>query len=89
MATWTHKITERGNGFPSVGERIYDAEGNVLIVGECSCIHTAQWQPNFVYAECEATGEDWFDAEEDEKDDLASDGYGVVEIDAADTDEEE
>ena len=79
MATWTHRIEERGNGFPSVGERIYDAEGNVLVVKELSSIHTIQWQSNYVYAECETTGEDWFDVEEDEKDDLASDSYGVTE----------
>ena len=82
MANWTHKITARGNGFPAKGERIYDAEGNVLVVGDCSPIHTAQWQSNHVYAECEATGEDWFDVEEDEKDELASDAYDVTEEEA-------
>lgn len=86
MANWTHKITERGNGFPADGERIYDGEGNVLVVGECSSIHTAQWQSNWIYAECEETGEDWWDVEEDEKDLLASSDYGVTELDANDED---
>jgi hypothetical protein len=80
MANWTHRIEERGNGLPSVGERIYDSEGDVLVVSERSPIHTAQWQSNYIYAVCEATGEDWWDVEESEKDDLASDDYGVSEI---------
>jgi len=77
MNTYTHKITERGAGFPARGERIYDSDGNVLIVGECSPIHTAQWQSNWIFAVCEATGEDWWNVEE--KDNLASD-YCVTEI---------
>jgi len=73
---YTHKITERGNGFPARGERIYDSDGNVLIVGDCSPIHTAQWQSNWIFAEClhEADLIAWKHQR------LASDSYCVTEI---------
>ena len=75
--TFTHKISEHGNGLPADGAHIYDCEGYVLEVLHTSSIHTRQWQANYVYAVCERTGDDWWYVSEEEKDSLASSDYKV------------
>lgn len=63
---------------PRIGERIFDSTGNVLIVKKLS----AYRKSNYIYANCEPTGEDWFDwfdVDEQFADELANADYCVTE----------
>ena len=56
----THKISERGNGLPDTGERVYHAQDNTIYTVESidSGILTKQFAANYVLAtleyECDA-----------------------------------
>lgn len=90
MATWTHVFCEAGNGFPGVGEEvIYAADGDVILlkVVAISSIHTAQWQANYVYVECESADRDWDDLDEADADSLYEDPHHV-DLDRAESEED-
>ena len=57
----THKISDAGNGFPEIGERVYCSAENAVYIVESfdSRIQTRQWEANHVLAtlkyECDPT----------------------------------
>jgi hypothetical protein len=61
MSKSTHIIYEHGQGFPGVGERVYDSADNSVYTVESidSGILTRQWEANHIMAtleyECDAT----------------------------------
>lgn len=64
---WTHTITERGNGFPDLGDLVSDGPSGLLLrVTRMGPIHTsAPGVGNYVYAVCVETTLDWADLAED------------------------
>ncbi len=64
-------ITERGNGFPCVGDYVYDtATDTVYTVARMGRIHTRQYASNWVEAELEDTGLSASDLTDGEFDDI-------------------
>ena len=50
-------IHECGNGFPTVGDRIYEPHtDSILVITWMGPIQTRQYQANYVHAEVESTG---------------------------------
>lgn len=73
MASFTHRFDEHGNGFPGVGDDVIeDVDGDIklLTVTAISPIHTAQWQANYIYLECEDSETDWDELSEKKQDRL-------------------
>ena len=53
------RIHERGNGFPTVGDKLAHPDGGAVVVREVvGPIHTRQWEANFVFAEVEPSDDD-------------------------------
>ncbi len=65
------RITERGNGFPNVGDYVYDsATDTVYTVSSMGRIQTRQYAGNWVDAELEDTGLSASDLTDEEFDDI-------------------
>jgi len=70
----TYYLTERGNGFPTVGDEVILADESgwhiLLVITRRSRIETQQWQANRLRVECEASERKWDDLRDDEQDEL-------------------
>lgn len=66
--SWTHTFHEAGNGFPQVESDVVTVDDcgdpKLVVIKAVSPIHTAQWQANMVYLECEDSSMSWDDLDE-------------------------
>ena len=86
----TVKIEEKGNGFPDIGETIYDSRTNSLyeVVSIDSDILTKQGMANYIYATVKDAG-DPTDMTDEEFNDIRPVGIEFIEDDKEDEDEDD